>query len=92
MAKKKKQLSKAECTDIVDGLKHLYFSRIKKIEEEFNVELPDARAEEVQNLSDAVRVGTELRFELIAKPALASHVHGADPRPTPYRCFTLSSR
>ena len=35
MAKKKKQLSKAECTDIVDGLKHLYFSRIKKIEEEF---------------------------------------------------------
>ena len=25
-----------------------------------------------------VRVGTELRFELIAKPALASHVHGAD--------------
>ena len=29
-----------------------------------------------------VRVGTELRFELIAKPALASHVHGADPRPT----------
>ena len=34
-----------------------------------------------------VRVGTELRFELIAKPALASHVHGADPRPTPYRCF-----
>ena len=27
-----------------------------------------------------VRVGTELRFELIAKPALASHVHGADPR------------
>ena len=23
-----------------------------------------------------VRVGTELRFELIAKPALASHVHG----------------
>ena len=24
-----------------------------------------------------VRVGTELRFELIAKPALASHVHGA---------------
>ncbi|QDZ22948.1 EH domain-containing protein [Chloropicon primus] len=35
MKKKKKQLSKAECTDIVDGLKHLYFSRIKKIEEEF---------------------------------------------------------
>ena len=32
---KKKQLSKAECTDIVDGLKHLYFSRIKKIEEDF---------------------------------------------------------
>ena len=29
-----------------------------------------------------VRVGTELRFELIAKPALGSHVHGADPRPT----------
>ena len=27
-----------------------------------------------------VRVGTELRFELIAKPALGSHVHGADPR------------
>ena len=23
-----------------------------------------------------VRVGTELRFELIAKPALGSHVHG----------------
>ena len=39
-----------------------------------------------------VRVGTELRFELIAKPALASHVHGADPRPTPYRCFTLFNR
>ena len=35
LKKKKKQLSKAECTDIVDGLKHLYFSRIKKIEEEF---------------------------------------------------------
>ena len=34
-SKKKKLLSKAECTDIVDGLKHLYFSRIKKIEEEF---------------------------------------------------------
>ena len=34
-----------------------------------------------------VRVGTELRFELIAKPALASHVHGADPRPPPPRCF-----
>ena len=31
-----------------------------KIEEEFNVELPDERAEEVQNLSDAVRVVTEL--------------------------------
>ena len=27
-----------------------------------------------------VRVGTELRFELIAKPALAAHVHGAEPR------------
>ena len=27
-----------------------------------------------------VRVGTELRFELIAKPALGSHVHGADSR------------
>ena len=27
-----------------------------------------------------VRVGTELRFELIAKPALASHVHGARSR------------
>ena len=39
-----------------------------------------------------VRVGTELRFELIAKPALASHVHGADPRPRPLRCFTLSNR
>ena len=39
-----------------------------------------------------VRVGTELRFELIAKPALASHVHGADPRSTPYRLFTLSTR
>ena len=31
-----------------------------KIEEEFNVELPDERADEVQNLSDAVRVVTEL--------------------------------
>ena len=39
-----------------------------------------------------VRVGTELRFELIAKPALASHVHGADPRPTTYRFFTLFNR
>ena len=39
-----------------------------------------------------VRVGTELRFELIAKPALGSHVHGADPRPTPYRCFILFLR
>ena len=39
-----------------------------------------------------VRVGTELRFELIAKPALGSHVHGAYPRPTPCRCFTLSNR
>ena len=39
-----------------------------------------------------VRVGTELRFELIAKPALASHVHGADPRPTMYRLFTLCNR
>ena len=29
--------------------------------EEFNVELPDERAEEVQNLSDAVRVVTERR-------------------------------
>ena len=34
-----------------------------------------------------VRVGTELRFELIAKPALASHVHGAKPRPMAKRCF-----
>ena len=34
-----------------------------------------------------VRVGTELRFELIAKPALGSHVHGADPRPTRPICF-----
>ena len=33
---------------------------VMKIEEEFNVELPDERAEEVQNLSDAVRVVTEL--------------------------------
>ena len=34
-----------------------------------------------------VRVGTELRFELIAKPALGSHVHGADPRPLLKSCF-----
>ena len=39
-----------------------------------------------------VRVGTELRFELIAKPALGSHVHGADPRPTPPRCFITFSQ
>ena len=34
-----------------------------------------------------VRVGTELRFELIAKPDLASHDHGADPRPTLPKSF-----
>ena len=39
-----------------------------------------------------VRVGTELRFELIAKPALGSHVHGANPRLTPIRCFIRSRR
>mmetsp|Transcript_16028 Transcript_16028/g.49586 ORF Transcript_16028/g.49586 Transcript_16028/m.49586 type:complete len:110 (+) Transcript_16028:66-395(+) len=33
---------------------------VMKIEEEFNVELPDERAEEVQNLSDAVRVVNDL--------------------------------
>ena len=33
---------------------------VMKIEEAFNIELPDERAEEVQNLSDAVRVVTEL--------------------------------
>jgi len=33
---------------------------VMKIEEEFGVELPDERAEEVQNLSDAVRVVNEL--------------------------------
>ena len=34
-----------------------------------------------------VRVGTELRFELIAKPDLASHDHGADPRSTILQSF-----
>ena len=33
---------------------------VMKIEEEFNGELPDERAEEVQHLSDALRVVTEL--------------------------------
>ena len=33
---------------------------VMKIEEAFNVELPDERAEEVQNLGDAVRVVIEL--------------------------------
>mmetsp|Transcript_314 Transcript_314/g.443 ORF Transcript_314/g.443 Transcript_314/m.443 type:complete len:92 (-) Transcript_314:277-552(-) len=33
---------------------------VMKIEEEFGVELPDERAEEVQNLSDAVRVVNDL--------------------------------
>ncbi|KAJ8598521.1 hypothetical protein CTAYLR_001314 [Chrysophaeum taylorii] len=33
---------------------------VMKIEEEFGVELPDERAEEVQNLSDAVRVVSDL--------------------------------
>jgi len=33
---------------------------VMKIEEEFGVELTDERAEEVQNLSDAVRVVSEL--------------------------------
>ena len=33
---------------------------VMKIEEAFNIELPDERAEEVQNLLDAVRVVTEL--------------------------------
>ena len=35
-------------------------SQVMKIEEEFGVELPDERAEEVQNLSDAVRVVNDL--------------------------------
>jgi acyl carrier protein len=33
---------------------------VMKIEEAFGIELPDERAEEVQNLGDAVRVVTEL--------------------------------
>jgi acyl carrier protein len=33
---------------------------VMKIEEEFGVEIPDERAEEVQNLSDAVKLITEL--------------------------------
>ncbi|KAJ1457748.1 acyl carrier protein, partial [Pelagophyceae sp. CCMP2097] len=33
---------------------------VMKIEEEFGVELPDERAEEVQNLKDAIRVVKEL--------------------------------
>ena len=33
--KKKKILTAAECGSIIDGLKHIYFTRIKKIEEEF---------------------------------------------------------
>ena len=35
-------------------------AQVMKIEEEFGVELPDERAEEVQNLSDAVRVVNDL--------------------------------
>ena len=38
----------------------LQVEMVMKIEEAFNIELPDERAEEVQNLSDAVRVVTEL--------------------------------
>ena len=41
---------------------------------------------------DPVYTGQKMRSELIAKPALASHVHGADPRPRPPRCFTLFNR
>jgi acyl carrier protein len=33
---------------------------VMKIEEEFGVEIPDERAEEVQNLSDAVKLINEL--------------------------------
>ena len=33
---------------------------VMQIEEAFNIELSDERAEEVQNLSDAVRVVTDL--------------------------------
>ena len=44
----------------IDHSRRAQVEMVMKIEEAFNIELPDERAEEVQNLSDAVRVVTEL--------------------------------
>ena len=44
----------------IDDSRRAQVEMVMKIEEAFNIELPDERAEEVQNLSDAVRVVTEL--------------------------------